>query len=191
LNKYAICGRRGKMKYEIIYADPPWSYNDKMKGTGFEIEKQYNTMSLDELKKMPIKDIAKKDCVLLMWFVYGMLPEALQLVDSWGFKYKTIAFIWNKKSKHGKDVYTMGRWTLSNTESVLLATRGACSKFKTTNSMKQYVEAQRTRHSEKPNIVRQKIVELFGDRPRLEMFARQKFDGWDVFGNEVDGSIKI
>lgn len=103
------------MKYQIIYADPPWPYNDKMKGTGFEIEKQYQTMTLEDLKKMPIKKITDKDCVLCMWFVYGMLPEALQVVASWGFKYKTIGFIWNKKSKHGKDVYTMGRWTLSNT----------------------------------------------------------------------------
>ena len=179
------------MKYEIIYADPPWSYNDKMKGTGFEIEKQYQTMSLEGIKALPVKDICEKDSVLLMWFVYGMLPEALQVVDSWGFKYKTIAFIWNKKSKHGKNVYTMGRWTLSNTEAVLLATRGACSKYKTTNAMKQYVEAERTKHSKKPEIIRNKIVELFGDRKRLEMFAREKTEGWDVFGNEVDGSIAL
>jgi len=181
----------GIKKYQIIYADPPWSYNDKMKGTGFEIEKQYKTMDLESLKQLPIKEISEDNSVLLMWFVYGMLPEALELIKSWGFKYKTIAFIWNKKSKHGKSVYTMGRWTLSNTEAVILATRGCCSKYKKTNSMKQYVEAERTRHSKKPDIVKNKIVELFGDIPRIELFARQKTEGWDVWGNEVQSDIRL
>ncbi len=178
-------------KYQIIYADPPWSYNDKMKGTGFEIEKQYGTMSLEALKCLPIKDKVANDSILLMWFVYGMLPEALELVKSWGFKYKTVTFIWNKKSKHGKNVYTMGRWTLSNTEAVILATRGCCSKYKQTNAMKQYVEAERTKHSKKPGIVRDKIIELFGDLHRIELFAREKTEGWDAWGNEVESDITL
>ena len=184
------------MKYEVIYADPPWSYNDKMSGHSFSLDHEYETQSLDWIKSLPVKECVAKDCALFMWAVSPLLPEAIEVMSAWGFKYKTVAFVWNKKTSSGLDVANMGRWTMGNVELVLLGTRG---KPKRKNrSVRQLVKAVRTNHSAKPAIVRDLIVELMGDVPRLELFARpdkrldlwQKntFDGWHLYGNEAEGN---
>ena len=172
-----------KKKYQIIYADPPWSYNDKMSGHSFSLDHEYETQSLEWIKSLPIAEIADKDCVIFLWVVNPLLPEAFEVIKAWGFKYKTLAFCWNKETRlFNKTVFNLGRWTMGSVELCLLATRGH-PKRKAKN-VKQMVFEMRGRHSQKPAEVRHRIVELMGDIPRIELFARQKIDGWDVWGND-------
>ena len=189
-------------KYQIIYADPPWSYQDtqkKLGKAGFGAGVRYSLMDNKEILKLPIKDLADKDCALFMWGTSPLLPEALETINAWGFKYKTIAFCWNKLYKGGGLVCNMGRWTMSNVELCFLATKG--SPKRVCKNVRQQVSALRTGHSKKPDIVRSRIVELMGDLPRIELFARsnkmenlfgeKELDGWDTFGNEAKDSIKL
>ena len=179
-------------KYQIIYADPPWSYNDTQKSGGtafFGASVRYNTMNNSDIAKLPISDLADKNCCLFMWATSPLLPEALNCINSWGFKYKTIAFCWNKQTKNGKWVSNMGRWTMGNIELCLLATRGHPKRI--CRNVKQLVIAERKRHSEKPAEVRNRIVMLMGDLSCIELFARQKTKGWDAWGNEVESDINL
>lgn len=186
-------------KYKIVYADPPWSYNDKMKGHSFSLDHEYQTQSKNWIKDLPVGTLADDDCVLFMWAVSPLLPEAFEVIKAWGFKFKTVAFVWNKKYPNGDDVSNLGRWTMGNTELVLLATKGRPQRV--TKNIKQLVSDERTGHSAKPPIIRDLIVELMGDIPRIELFARPNdqinlwgkntFDGWDQFGNEADKSIVL
>ena len=172
-------------KYNIIYADPPWSYNDKMHGHSFSLENEYPTMPLDWIKELPIENICEKDCILFLWAVSPQLPEAIQTMESWGFKFKTVAFCWSKYSKNGKPISNLGKWTMGNVELCLLGIKGQPNKFRIDKSIKQLVIAERKRHSQKPSEVRERIVKGFGDLPRIELFAREYADGWDCWGNEV------
>lgn len=133
--------------------------------------------------------LAEKDCVLFLWAVSPLLPEALEVMKSWGFKYKTVAFVWNKKTKNGKDVSNLGRWTMGNVEVCLLGVKGKPKRV--LKNIKQLVIAERTKHSKKPSEVRERIVQLMGDVPRIELFAREETEGWDVWGNEVKNDIDI
>lgn len=169
-------------KYSIIYADPPWSYKDK-KCNG-NCESHYKAMSLKDILTLPIGSIADKDCVLFLWGTYPMLQEALKTVDAWGFTYKTIGFQWIKQNKSGKGFFFgLGRWTRGNTELCLIATKGKPKRQSA--AVSQLVFSPLRRHSQKPDIVRDKIVELMGDLPKIELFARQQVEGWDCWGNEV------
>lgn len=169
-------------KYNIIYADPPWSYKDK-KCNG-NCESHYKTMNLNDICNLPIKNITDKDCVLFLWVTYPMLNEGLKLIEEWGFKYKTIGFQWIKQNKSGKGFFFgLGRWTRGNSECCLIAVKGKPKRI--SNSVSQLVFSPLQEHSKKPDIVREKIVELIGNMPRIELFARQQVDGWDCWGNEV------
>ncbi len=172
-------------KYQIIYADPPWRYADR--GCNGACEAHYSTMKIEELCALPIGDIADKDCILFMWATYPMLKEALQVMESWGFKYKTIGFQWIKQNRSGKGYhFGLGRWTRGNTEPCLIAVKGRPYKYKRSNSISQIIEYPLTQHSEKPSIVRNKIIDLTGDKlSRIELFARQEAKGWDCWGDEV------
>lgn len=170
-------------KYKIIYADPPWRYNDK--GINGACENHYNTMNLDDICKLPINDITDKDCVLFLWTTYPMLPDALRLIEAWGFKYKTIGFQWIKLNRSGKGFFFgLGRWTRGNTEPCLIAIKGKPKRI--SGSVSQIIQYPIAEHSKKPEIVRKKIVELMGDMPRIELFARQTPIGWDYWGNECE-----
>lgn len=169
-------------KYNIIYADPPWRYNDRKCNGACEFH--YNTMKIEDICKLPISEICEKDCVLFMWVTYPMLKEGLQLMEAWGFKYKTIAFQWIKQNKSGNGYFFgLGRWTRGNTECCLIATKGKPKRAN--NSVSQLIFAPLQAHSKKPDIVRENIVDLMGDLPRIELFARNYADGWDCWGNEV------
>ena len=172
-------------KYNIIYADPPWSYNDKMKGHSFSLEHEYQTMPLSWIKSLNISELADKDCILFLWAVSPQLPEAIETMRAWGFTYKTVAFCWSKVSKNSKPISNLGKWTMGNVELCLLGVRGQPNKYRVDKSVKQLVIAERTRHSKKPDEVRKRITQAFGDLPRIELFARQHADGWDCWGNEV------
>jgi len=168
-------------KYKIIYADPPWAYNDKgCQGTATD---HYSTMENKDICALPIKDIADDNCVLFLWATYPKLPEALEVIKAWGFEYKSIAFQWIKKNKNGGGLfYGLGRWTRGNTEPCLLATKGKPQRISA--SVFQIIQSPLRQHSRKPDITRNKIIELMGDLPRIELFARQKIEGWDIWGNE-------
>lgn len=175
-------------KYNIIYADPPWKYDDK--GCRGAVEKQYNTMTVEQLKKMDISSICAKDSVLFMWATYPMLREAIEVISAWGFEYKSIGFLWVKLNKSGKGFFFgLGRWTRGNTEPCLIAVKGKPKRISA--SVSQLVLSPLKRHSEKPAEVRDRIVQLLGDLPRVELFSRQKVDGWDSWGNEVECDVEI
>ncbi len=177
-------------KYQIVYADPPWSYNDKMKGHTFSLDHEYETQNKNWIKNLPINSIADKNCVLFIWAVSPLLPECFEVIKSWGFKYKTVAFCWSKETKNHIKVSNLGRWTMGNVELCLLATKGHPKRI--VKNIKQLVQSCRTKHSKKPPIIRDHIVCLMGDLPRIELFARKEkdlinyddWDGWDTFGNE-------
>ncbi|AUR92615.1 hypothetical protein NVP1174O_55 [Vibrio phage 1.174.O._10N.261.55.A8] len=182
-------------KYDVIYADPPWQFNNKKTGGSMKSgsEHQYKSvMSIDDLKKMPIPEIASDNCLLVMWWVGSMPQEAIDLVNSWGFAIKNMnGFVWNKITQNNKPYFGMGFYTRAGSESCVIATKG---KFKPASRSVRAVfcaesqiqfEAKVTKHSEKPPQVRDLIVDLAGDVPRIELFARKTADGWDCFGNEV------
>ena len=179
--------QRKTKKYNVIYADPPWKYQDEMKGHTFAIE--YETQSLEWIKGLPIKMLAAKDCVLFMWATSPLLIQAFELMKKWGFEYKTAAFCWNKISNKGAVVYNIGKWTMGSVEICLLGVKGNPKRIR--KDVKQYVKAVRTKHSRKPVVVRERIVQLMGDVPRIELFAREAVDGWDAFGNEVPKDVNM
>lgn len=177
-------------KYNIIYADPPWQYKDKRNGYKMSggAENHYKTMSIQELKKMggTINSIAAEDSILFMWATFPNLIEALELIKSWGFSYKTLGFSWiktNKKNK--KPFFGIGFYTKSNCEVCLLAIKGKPSNLKKSNYVSSCVISGREEHSKKPDEVRIRINELVGDVPKIELFARKKIEGWDCWGDEV------
>lgn len=185
-------------KYQIIYADPPWNFGNRMYSSNKndhhrKITRAYSVMKTRDICNLPIKNIIDENCVLFMWVADAFIPEAIRVINSWGFKYKTIAFIWNKKEKSGKQVCYMGQWTMKGSEIVLLGTKGKMTQYLKNRKVRQLQEAPRDRkkHSRKPETIRNKIVEMFGNLPRIELFARQKAEGWDAWGNEVISDIKL
>ncbi len=174
-------------RYAVIYADPPWRYSSKHHGYG-GAEDHYPTMALEDIKAIAVP--AADDCALFLWATMPMLPKALEVVEAWSFKYKTTAFCWVKQNKSGIGLVTgLGHWTRSNAEICLLATRGRPRRVSA--RVHSVVISPRGGHSQKPDEVRRRIVELMGNVPRLEMFARSRTPGWDVWGNEVKNSIAL
>lgn len=176
-------------KYKVIYADPPWSYNDKMSGHSFSLDHEYKTQSKNWIAELPVSELAEKDSVLFLWAVSPQLPEALEVMKAWGFKYITVAFVWSKHTRNGIKVTNLGRWTMGNVEVCLLGRKGKPQRI--CKNVKQLVEAERTVHSKKPQEVRKRIVDLMGDVSRIELFAREKIEGWDVWGDEVNSDITL
>ena len=175
-------------KYKIIYADPPWQYNDN-KSWG-NAEKYYNTMHIDDICKLPIQNICDDDCVLFLWATYPTLPDAFKVIDAWGFTYKTLGFQWIKRNKTGMGYFMgLGHWTRSNSEPCLIATKGKIKPIR--RDVRQLLFYPIREHSAKPPIIRRKIVELMGDLPRIELFARTKTPGWDCWGNEVTNDLEL
>ena len=177
-------------KYELIYADPPWQYRDSANAGKRGAVHKYNVMGMDAIKVLPVESIAAEDCLLAMWWVPPMPAEALAVIEAWGFVLRNMCgFSWHKLTKHGKSHFGMGHWTRANTEDCLIATRGKPKRASA--SVRQFVEAERREHSQKPDEVRDRLVELMGDVPRIELFARTPTPGWDVFGDQVDGSVQL
>jgi len=182
-------------KFDIIYADPPWYYNGKLQFDKSSKNKEnidfskkifissacfkYPTMKTEELKKIPIQEIAKDDSLLFMWSTNPHLAQAIELGQSWGFEYKTIAFVWDKM------MHNPGQYTLSYCELCLLFKRGRIPKPRGARNVKQLVRIPRGKHSEKPTEVRQGIEKMFPTQKRIELFAREKPKGWSVWGLDV------
>lgn len=189
-------------KYQVIYADPPWDYGGKMQydktcikseNIGFEknvfissASFKYPTVKLNDLKKLNISSIAADDCILFMWTTGPQLANSIELGESWGFEYKTVAFVWDKQ------VHNPGRYTLSQTEFVLAFKKGKFPTPRGARNVRQLVSVHRGQHSEKPEIVIDGITKMFPEQSKIELFARKNYYGWDNWGLEIpDSKIEI
>ena len=173
-------------EYQIIYADPPWSYRDKALAGNRGACCKYPVQTQEWLLHLPVTSIAARDCCLFLWVTMPKLDEVFALISAWGFEYKTCAFTWVKRNKIAPTwFWGMGRWTRANAELCLLATKG--SPKRVSAGVHSIIDTPIGKHSAKPAIVRDRIVELCGDLPRIELFARDRVSGWDAWGNEVSG----
>lgn len=171
-------------KYQIIYADPPrpWA-TYSAKGRVKTSDRHYPLMSMEDLIGLDVASISDKDSILFLWTQDGLLKSAIALGEAWGFTYKTIGFVWDKQN------FGMGYWTRKGAEVCLLFTKGHPKRV--SGGVRQFLSEKAGPHSRKPATIRNRIVELMGDIPRIELFARQKAEGWDVWGNEVESDIEL
>lgn len=168
-------------KYQVIYADPPWRY-DFSKSDSREIENQYPTMSIDEIKVLQIP--SEKNAVLYMWTTTAKLVQSLEVMKAWGFEYKS-SLIWDKL------VYGMGYWFRGQHEFLLVGVKGKFSPPPQPLRIRSVFQEKRTKHSKKPAKIRELIQAWFPDCSRLELFAREKVEGWDSWGDEINSDIEI
>ena len=176
-------------KYNIIYADPPWAYRN-MGNIQATANEHYSTMNNQDICDLKVEDIADDNSILFLWATFPKIQEALDVIKAWGFEYKTVGFNWVKTNpKSGTPFFGVGWYTKSNAEVCLIGVKGKSPKV--SNSVSSIVIEPRGKHSAKPNVVREKIVEFCGDIPRIELFAREKTKGWDVWGNEVKSDINL
>lgn len=177
--------------YNVIYADPPWAYRVwSEKGKGRSAENHFHTMPLKDICALDVAAVAAKDCVLFLWATFPQLMDAFEVIASWGFTYRTVAFVWVKLNRVSlTHFFGLGYWTRANAEVCLLATRGLPRRV--SKKVRQVIEAPIGRHSAKPDEARQRIVALMGDVSRIELFARERPVGWDVWGDEVDCDIGL
>lgn len=176
------------MRFKALYIDPPWAYKVySKKGQGRSAESHYRTMIAEDIYSLDIAGIADKDCALFLWVTFPCLLEGLEAIRRWGFTYKTLGFCWVKRNRKQTDkwFWGLGFWTRANPELCLIATKGSPKRMSA--AVHSVVDTTVERHSKKPDEVRRRIVELLGDVPRAELFARQKYDGWVCLGNEIDG----
>lgn len=182
-------------KYEIIYADPPWDYGGKMQFDKSCIKKEnenwehgifisaanfkYPTLKTEAMKEIPISKIAADDCLLFMWVTSPHLAQGIELGSAWGFDYKTVAFIWDKMS------HNPGQYTLSNCELCLVFKKGRIPRPRGARNIQQLVRSPRREHSRKPDEIRYNIDKMFPSQAKIELFARQRPHGWDVWGLDV------
>ncbi len=174
------------MKYTTILADCPWSYLDRCNAGKRGAEYKYPTMSIEDIKALRVNELAADDCTLFLWGTWPLLQEALDVVKAWCFEYKSNGFIWIKTNKVATDTlfWGMGNGTRQNSEYCLRATKGRPKRYSA--SVHSVIMSPIEAHSKKPDRVRDDIVKLCGDLPRLEMFARQKVDGWEAIGYDID-----
>jgi N6-adenosine-specific RNA methylase IME4 len=183
-------------KYNIILCDPPWKYEDgrntptknNPSGAG-GASKHYPTLSLDEIKAFPVPEITDTSCMLLMWCTGPKMDWGIEILKYWGFHFCTIPFVWIKIKHNSNEIRLdgIGSYTLNNAEYVLLGRKG--KYWRKSTKVKQIIFSQKMKHSEKPEELKRRIVDLFGDVPRIELFCRRKTKGWDVWGNEVVSDI--
>ena len=157
---------------------------------GRSAENHYPTMDIGAIKGLPVGELADKDCALFLWVTFPCLREGLAVLDSWGFTYKTVAFVWVKQNKKADSLFWgLGYWTRANAEVCILATKG--SPKRASAQVHQVILSHIEEHSKKPHEARDRIVQLMGDVPRIELFARSRAEGWDAWGNEVDSDISM
>ena len=172
-------------KYSIIYADPPWEYRSlgmkRSKGEKWmcNAEKHYTTMSTIDICSLPVSDIVADDCLLFMWVVSPNLDQGLIVGSAWGFEYKTVGFVWDKR------ITVAGYYTMSQCELCLIFKKGKIPQPRGARNIRQFLTCKRGKHSEKPWEVRDRIVKMFPTQSKIELFARENFNGWDAWGNEV------
>ncbi len=173
-------------KYNVIYADPPWQYNKRNNPNtkfGKGAYGHYSLMTMQDITNLPVPEIAAENCVLFLWVTFPYLKEQIKLFEYWGFRYTTLGFSWVKTNpKNNKPFFGIGYYAKSNCEICLMGVKGKMKPI--SNSVSSCILSPRQEHSKKPDEVRVRIVELFGNVPRIELFARQWAAGWDCWGNE-------
>lgn len=189
-------------KYQVIYADPPWPeangvYTMTMQratqGGSYKDKPRFKTMSIKEICELPVGRFSDNNCVLFLWCTARHLPFSFEVIKAWGFNYVNIGFAWMKQNaKKGDPFFGVGAWTRQNVELCLLATKGKPYSLIKSHSVNQAVyEPVDKKTIRKPETVRKRIEQLLGDVPRLELFARQKTEGWDSWGNEVENDVEL
>jgi N6-adenosine-specific RNA methylase IME4/DNA-binding XRE family transcriptional regulator len=169
-------------RYSIIYADPAWDY---WSGGNKNQSLHYQTMTIDDICALPVKDIADESCVLFLWVTFPILQDCFKVIESWGFKYSTAGFVWVKKNRNADTPFIgCGAWTRANSELCLIATKGNVTRLDA--GISQVIEAPIEEHSKKPSVTRELITRLVGELPRIELFSRNAVDGWDAWGNEIE-----
>jgi len=178
-------------RYGVLYVDPPWDYKGQKqhagagsKDTGGAI-KHYGTVKLKDLKRLDVGSVCADDCILFMWATNPHLDQAIDLLKAWGFKWATVGFVWNKQRVNP------GFYTMSQCEMVLIGKKGKIPKPRGARNIRQYVRKLRGPHSAKPAEVRKRIEAMFPDQNKLELFARTRSEGWDVWGNEVNSDVTL
>ena len=178
-------------QYQIIYVDPPWDYKGQLQhskpgaGDTGGAKKHYSTLKLRDLKNFNISKLADKDCLLFLWVTNPHLDQGIELLKAWGFKYATVAFVWDKQRVNP------GFYTMSQCELCLVGKRGKIPQPRGARNIRQLVSSMRTKHSEKPHEVRKRIVDMFPNQTKIELFARQTHPGWDCHGDEIDGGLDL
>jgi len=170
-------------KYRVILADPPWAYNNKNTGGSMKsgASAKYKTMGVEEICALPVADICERDSVLFLWVTNPMLQEGLQVLEAWGFKYKTM-LTWYKEGRKG-----LGYWFRGQTEHILFGVRGKVKAFRC--QRENFISHKLGQHSEKPECFRE-LIELAAEGfsgDKMELFATKKVDGWKPLGFSIDG----
>ncbi len=175
-------------KYQVIYADPPWKYGGSGGTKWLPASNYYETMTFDELTDFGehVKKISDpKNCLLFMWVVSASMPECIKVAESWGFKYITVAFVWHKRRAN------VGNYTMSGCELCLLFKRGKIPADRVRNpGQKQFIEQRGTKHSAKPSVARDRIAKMYPISKKIELFARNHIEGWDVYGYQAPEEIE-
>ena len=175
-------------RFDVIYADPPWDYKGQLQHAGAGNRdtggamRHYPTVTLDGLKKLAVPDIAAENCLLFMWATNPHLDQAIDLGKSWGFAWATVAFVWDKVRVNP------GFYTMSQCELCLVFKRGKIPHPRGARNVRQFLSAKRGPHSEKPAEVRKRIERMFPESKKIELFARQRNDGWHAWGLEADAA---
>ena len=168
-----------EQKYSVIYADPPWQYERPVSDSR-KIENQYPVMSLDEIKALPVNKLATDAAILYLWATSPKLEESMQVMNAWGFSYRSCA-VWDK------EIMGMGYWFRQQTELLLVGIRGAMPSPEPASRVSSLITSRRGRHSQKPDCVYRMIETMYPDLSRIELFSRQQRSGWAAFGNQCSG----
>jgi N6-adenosine-specific RNA methylase IME4 len=181
-----ISRREDMKKYQIIYADPPWLYKcgtnhlSKVSMINGKNTHHYPAMKLDDIKKMNIGKIADDNCLLFLWVTNPFLKFGIDVMYAWGFNYSTVGFIWHKQKA------LLGTYTLSECEICLIGKKGKVPKPRGKRNVRQFLSMKSNKHSKKPDEVRFRIGEMFPMQNKIELFARQRVEGWDAWGDEIN-----
>jgi N6-adenosine-specific RNA methylase IME4 len=186
-----------KNKYSVILADPPWSYADVNMDWATDVKKydnnrsvvdHYEVMDLDSVKGLPVLDIANENCALFLWCVWPLIYESKEVMESWGFTYRSIAWLWAKLNPSGLGFHTgLGYYTRANTEPCMLAIRGRMTPA--VKDVLALIVSPVREHSRKPDEQYGKIQRLYPDASKIELFARRKRPEWSAWGNEIESDI--
>lgn len=172
--------------FEVVLADPPWTYRDKLKCGERGAESKYPCLTMADLRALPLAPCLSRTAVLLMWIPTPLLPDGIDMARTWGFQFKRRGFLWVKQNVSGKYCFFLGHWTRGNAEECYLFTRGRPRRT-AKNVPELYIGPPLKPHSAKPPEIHARIERLFADRPMLELFARKERPGWTTLGNEIDG----
>lgn len=180
-------------KYDVILADPPWHFREWVPSHGDNsrsAESYYPTMADEDIASLPINTLAADNCVLFLWAVWPKLAETWNVIERWGFTYKTIAWVWVKAKRSGFGHFTgMGYYTRANTEPCFLAVKGKMPVA--SHDVLALIYSPIREHSRKPDEQYGKIARLYPDMNYVELFARHKREGWHSWGNEIKSDLSL